>query len=373
MSMSPTFEVKVECKKYTLDFRFDAGTSRGVLRTKDTFFIKVSSKNFPGRSGYGEAGPLPKLSVDDVPDFESRLHQVSQEISNIPIPISEESILELLENAVPENLPSVRFALEVALLDLIHGGKKRIFPNAFFDHQSAVPINGLIWMGERNFMLDQIKQKLEQGYHCIKMKIGSIDFDQECELLSYIRERYSADQITLRVDANGAFSPEEAIGKLTQLAQFGIHSIEQPIRQGQKAAMKELCAQSPIPIALDEELIGVNGMREKARMLEKINPQYIILKPTLVGGIRSTREWISLAEEMQIGWWMTSALESNIGLNAIAQLTSTYDPVIPQGLGTGQLYHNNIDSPLTVDSGRIFYDRSGAWEEIESLFGTVSP
>src|SRR5690606_30938037 len=183
-----------------------------------------------------------------------------------------------------------------------------------------------------DFMLEQIRLKLEEGYNCIKMKIGSIDFDQECALLSYIRERYSSDQITLRVDANGAFLPGEALSKLQRLAEFAIHSIEQPIRPGQWEAMKDLCRTSPIPIALDEELIGLNAIKEKSRLLEEIKPQNIILKPTLIGGIRATREWISLAEEMQIGWWMTSALESNIGLNAIAQLASAYDPIIPQGL-----------------------------------------
>lgn len=367
--MSPTFEVKADYRKYTLDFKFDAGTSRGVLKTKDTFFIRVSSQRFPGLFGYGEAGPLPKLSMDDVPDFEDKLHQVCQDISNRPMPESEKHILNLLSQVVPAELPSVRFALEVALLDLIHGGRRKIFTNAFYDSRSAININGLIWMGEPEFMLEQIQQKLEQGYNCIKMKIGSIDFDQECTLLAFIRERYSSDQITLRVDANGAFLPEEALSKLKQLSAFGIHSIEQPIRQGQWEAMKDLCAQSPIPIALDEELIWLNDSKEKSRLLEEIKPQYIILKPTLVGGIKASREWIALAEEKDIGWWMTSALESNVGLNAIAQLTSTYHPTLPQGLGTGQLYHNNIDSPLTVNQGRIFYDRSGAWEGLGSLFG----
>ena len=371
--MSPTFEVKVDYRRYTLNFKFDAGPSRGVLKTKDTFFIRVRSESFPERSGYGEAGPLPKLSVDDVPDFEARLHQVLRKVSDRPIPAVEEGILDLLKEWVPEDLPSVRFALEVALLDLLNGGKKKIFNNRFYDHQSAIPINGLIWMGGAEFMLHQIKQKLEEGYTCIKMKIGSIDFEQEYALLADIRKKYTADQVVLRVDANGAFSTSEALAKLQRLSELDIHSIEQPIRQGQREAMTELCAQSPIPIALDEELIGVNDLKEKARLLKEISPQNIIIKPTLIGGIRATREWIALAEELQIGWWMTSALESNIGLNAIAQLTSTYHPAIPQGLGTGQLYHNNIDSPLTVDSGRIFYDRSGAWGKIEGLFGVVSP
>lgn len=367
--MASSFKVKVDYTRHRLNFRFDAGTSRGVLKTKDTYLVRVYADRFPSAFGYGEASPLPRLSIDDVPDFEEKLEEICLKLPEISLPQSEHGILELVSQQVPEKFPSIRFALEVALLDLLHGGNKRILKNGFYDHHTPLTINGLIWMGEPDFMLEQIRLKLEEGYNCIKMKIGSIDFDQECALLSYIRERYSSDQITLRVDANGAFLPGEALSKLQRLAEFAIHSIEQPIRPGQWEAMKGLCRTSPIPIALDEELIGLNDIKEKSRLLEEIKPQNIILKPTLIGGIRATREWISLAEEMQIGWWMTSALESNIGLNAIAQLASAYDPIIPQGLGTGQLYHNNIDSPLTIDKGRIFYQRSGAWGGLERLFG----
>lgn len=371
--MASSFQVKVDHVRHRLNFKFDAGTSRGVLKTKDTYFVRVFSDQFPGTFGYGEAGPLPKLSIDDQPDFEERLEGICRKLSEIPVPQSEQEILEWVSQHVTEELPSVRFALETALLDLLHGGKRRILPNAFYDSQEAISINGLIWMGDRDFMLEQIGPKLSQGYTCIKMKIGSIDFEQEYALLADIRKKYTADQVVLRVDANGAFSKPEALGKLQRLSELDIHSIEQPIRQGQREAMKELCAQSPIPIALDEELIGVNDLSEKTKLLEEISPQYIILKPTLVGGIRETRDWISLADGMQIGWWMTSALESNIGLNAIAQLTSTYHPTIPQGLGTGQLYHNNIDSPLTVDAGRIFYNYNAFWGDMEGLFGAASP
>jgi len=367
--MASSFKVRAEYTKYRLNFKFDAGTSRGVLKTKDTFFIRVSSDQFSGVLGYGEAGPLPQLSTDDVPGFEEKLQLVCRDISGISVPGTEEGILDFVSEKVPTELPSVRFAMETALLDLLNGGRRRVLKNAFYDDHQSIAINGLIWMGTREFMLEQIRQKLDQNYNCIKLKIGSIDFEQECGLLEFIRKQYSADQVTLRVDANGAFSAKEALSKLRRLADYGLHSIEQPIKQGQREAMNALCRLSPVPIALDEELIGVNDIREKQSLLREINPQYIILKPTLVGGIQSTREWIALAEEMGVGWWMTSALESNIGLNAVAQLTSTYHPNIPQGLGTGQLYHNNIDSPMTIDKGEIVYDAHRGWGDIGGLFG----
>jgi o-succinylbenzoate synthase len=366
--MASSFRLKVDYTRHRLNFRFDAGTSRGVLKTKDTYFVRASSEQFPGVEGYGEAGPLPKLSIDDVPDFEEKLGEICREISEVPVPPSEQAILDLVGPRVPEGFPSIRFALETALLDLLNGGKKKILSNDFYDSCQAIAINGLVWMGDHDFMLEQIRQKLQQGYNCIKMKIGSIDFEQECELLAFIREQYSSEKITLRVDANGAFSKEEALSKLQRLAAYDLHSIEQPIKQGQWNAMKTLAKDTPVPIALDEELIGVSRPEKKEKLLDEIQPQYIILKPTLLGGIQATREWIDVAEERGIGWWMTSALESNIGLNAVAQLTSTYQPLIPQGLGTGQLYHNNITSPLHVDRGEIIYDANRPWEEMGKLF-----
>ncbi|WP_304518092.1 o-succinylbenzoate synthase [Cecembia rubra] len=346
-----------------LRFRFDAGTSRGVLKSKTTFFLSAHEAENPKVKGWGEAAPLPKLSVDDIPDFEIQLSNLCAKFSGNDIPKSEQGILNWVSDNIPAELPSIRFAFEVALLDLFWGGRKKIFENAFFDNEKSIPINGLIWMGDRDFMLQQIDKKIAEGYDCIKMKIGAIDFDQECELLEYIRNSFSQEKITLRVDANGAFSAEEAMKKLEKLAQFDLHSIEQPIRQGQSKAMAELCKQTPLPIALDEELINLSEYAEKKKLLEQIMPQYIILKPTLLGGIKASKEWIDLAEELGIGWWMTSALESNIGLNAIAQFTSTYHISMPQGLGTGQLYHNNIDSPLRIDNGFIFYDHNKNWSE----------
>lgn len=352
--------IRFEYIKRTLQFRFDAGTSRGVLRSKDVFWVKAFRVDSPEISGWGEAAPLIKLSADDRPDFEEMLAKVLKQMETISWNPEENFILEKLKEVIPFELPSIRFALETAILDLKNGGKKKIQENSFYDRNDPIPINGLIWMGDREFMLEQIDQKLEEGYHCIKMKIGAVDFDQELEMLGSIRSRFSPEQIILRVDANGAFSMKDVLQKLSKLADLGIHSIEQPIPAGNREAMRTLCKDPPLPIALDEELIGV---KSKAELLDQIQPQYIILKPTLVGGILETREWIRLAEERGIGWWMTSALESNIGLNAIAQLTSTYNPSLPQGLGTGKLYHNNLESPLEIKSGSIRYSTDKSWEE----------
>lgn len=368
--MTSSFTIRATYAKHQLKFKFDAGTSRGVLKVKDTFYIKVVSDMFPGVIGYGEAGPLPRLSVDDRPDFEQQIETLCERISGITLPTAEQDLMKEVEDIVPPELPSVRFALEVALLDLMNGGTRKLFENDFYKGTESITINGLIWMGDREFMFEQIQQKLREGYNCIKMKIGSIDFEQEYRLLSFVREQFGPDQITLRVDANGAFSEAEAMNKLDRLAELQIHSIEQPIQQGQIEPMSRLCRNSPVPIALDEELIGVHGLEEKIHLLEQIRPPFIILKPTLLGGIQSTRTWIQLAEERGIGWWMTSALESNIGLNAIAQLTSTCLPDLPQGLGTGQLYHNNIDSPLTINNGKLVYDQTQTWGEIQSFFIT---
>ena len=352
--------IRFEFIKRTLHFRFDAGTSRGVLRSKDVYWIKAFRGDSHEICGWGEATPLVKLSLDDRPDFEDVLAKVLTQMETIPWMLEEDSILEKLKELIPFELTSIRFGLETALLDLKNGGKKKILENPFYDLKEPIPINGLIWMGERLFMLEQINQKIEEGYGCIKMKIGAIDFDQELDLLRYIRTRFSPDQMTLRVDANGAFTNDDALSKLAKLADLGIHSIEQPISAGNVEVMRTLCEATPLPIALDEELIGV---RSKAELLDQINPHYIILKPTLLGGILETKAWIKLAEERGIGWWMTSALESNIGLNAIAQLAATFKPTIPQGLGTGKLYLNNLDSPLEIKSGLIRYSPEKSWEE----------
>lgn len=335
---------RAEYSRYLLHFKEDAGTSRGVLKEKETFFVKVWDESCPEVFGMGECALFRGLSADDRKNYEEKLEEVCQRI--------EEVKMEELEE-----WSSIRFGVEMALQDLAMGGCQLYFPSAFTEGRQAIEINGLIWMGDKSTMLQRIQQKLEAGFHCIKLKIGAIDFEAELSLLQYIRERFSCEKVELRVDANGAFAPEEAMSKLEALAAFGLHSIEQPIRQGQWEEMAHLCRETPIPIALDEELIGVYGRKKKLELLEKVQPQYIILKPALCGGFSGAREWIELAEKRGIGWWVTSALESNIGLNALAQWVATLGNPMPQGLGTGQLYTNNLWSPLRQEGECLIYGK----------------
>ncbi len=330
--------MKARFTKKTFHFKRPSGTSRGVLTEKHAWFLEIWNETDPTVIGIGECSIIPGLSPDFV-DFKNYEAKIAGTCSNPNLDLS--------------NWPSIKFGLETALLDLKYGGRGIIFDNDFVSGKKSIPINGLIWMGEPAFMQEQIEEKLKQGFKTIKLKIGAIDFQAEIELLKSIRDRYSKDEITLRVDANGAFSPSEALEKLRQLSELDIHSIEQPIRQGQLLEMKLLCARTPLPIALDEELIGVNQTKAKIELLNTIRPQYIILKPSLHGGIEGTREWISLAEERNIPWWITSALESNVGLNAICQLTAEYSNELPQGLGTGSLYVDNTTSNLQVQNGTI--------------------
>lgn len=353
-------KINASFRKYTLNFKFDAGTSRGVLKTKDTYLIKIHNINHPEQFGLGECGPLKGLSIDDRPDFEFQLSNVCQMVGGTVLPQNNSSLGEII-SAIPSNLPSIRFGIETALLDLIHGGKRLIVKNDFYNGLKAIPVNGLIWMGDMDFMQAQIKDKITEGYTCIKIKIGALDFEKELALLHTIRKRYSPGEIIIRVDANGAFQPDEALKKLNSLSRFQIHSIEQPIQAGLKL-MADLCKTTPIGIALDEELIGIVEKEEKLDLLNEINPQFIILKPTLVGGLSAAAEWIALAESMGIGWWITSALESNIGLNAISQFTAGYHPEVHQGLGTGKLYTNNAPSPLETEKGYIRYNKVKSWD-----------
>lgn len=348
-------------KKHTLDFKFEAGTSRGSLTSKDSYFVFLTDKQ-KGIQGIGEASPLKMLSVDDRDDLEELLNKFGPLFRNIPESVHPIDIYNLVADTIPPELPSLRFAFETALLDLSNGGKRVIFKNNFSHSHDPIPINGLIWMGSEQFMCDQVNEKLMAGFDCIKMKIGAIDFDKELAILSMIRSLYSSEDITLRVDANGAFKAEEAKNKLEQLSALDIHSIEQPLRAGQWEAMRNLCRLNILPVALDEELIGVTGRQDKLKLLESVKPQYIILKPTLLGGLWSTEEWIKIAESLGIGWWITSALESNIGLNAICQFTAQYETSLAQGLGTGQLYINNVESPLVVKQGKIFHGPDKDWD-----------
>ncbi len=347
---------------YVLDFKFPAGTSRGTLREKKTFILQIWEDSSPEIIGYGECGPLNKLSIDDMEDIEERLGKALKTLSGQNLPTSINEVYDLAKTTAGYSLPALRFGLETALLDLINRGSKLIFSNDFYQKQTPIPINGLIWMGHMEAMLLQISDKVNEGFDCIKMKVGSLDFEKEIDILNFIRRKYYNLDLMLRVDANGAFKPEDAHYKMETMAKHHIHSIEQPIAAGQTDLMAQLCERPPIDIALDEELIGVNTLDEKRKLLEKIKPQHIILKPTLLGGFQSCLEWIALADELKIGWWLTSALESNIGLNAICQFAAEVNAKGYQGLGTGKLYHNNIESPLKIAKGHIMYDKSKSWD-----------
>jgi o-succinylbenzoate synthase len=340
--------MKASYKKYILDFKRPSGTSRGVLTQKETWFIILEKD---GKTGIGECGILRGLSVDDTPNYEEILKWTSL---NIHLGLN-----ALLDELV--EFPSIQFGLEAAFRSLENDDKFTLFPSAFARGEDAIPINGLVWMGDKAFMSQQIKDKIQQGFKCIKLKIGAIDFKTELELLKSIRREFNVNDIELRVDANGAFLPEKALDKLKQLSELELHSIEQPIKQGQFEEMARLCESTPLPIALDEELIGVFSVTKKQELLQAINPQYIILKPSLVGGYRGSEEWITLAKEQHIGWWITSALESNIGLNAIAQWTYSLNTKMYQGLGTGSLFTNNFDSPLIVKNGTLQYEQNRHW------------
>ena len=334
--------------KYYLHFRKPAITSRATMLEKETYFIKIWDDTNPTIYGVGECAIFRGLSADDDANYEAHLKQVCDNINQISPDKIEQS--------------SIRFGVETALYDLANNGQRIIFNSNWLDGYNPIPINGLIWMGNYSEMLNRIIEKIEAGYSCIKLKIGGIDFNKEIKLLRFIRGNFSADDLQIRLDANGAFSPNNAIEYLDKLSKYSIHSIEQPIKQNQWSSMAEICRNSPIPIALDEELIGINESARKEEMLSTINPHYIILKPSLCGGFYGSNEWINLANRNSIGWWATSALESNIGLNAIAQWVATLNTKMPQGLGTGNLYTNNIPSPICQADDVLTYNKSLSWQ-----------
>ncbi|WGH75932.1 o-succinylbenzoate synthase [Tenacibaculum tangerinum] len=340
--------IKASYHKYLLNFKQASGTSRGVLRTKETWFLLLEKE---GKKGIGECGLFRGLSADDTPEYEKKLQWVCTNIN---------SDLDFLLAELAQ-FPSIQFGLEQAFLSLKNENPFELFPSEFTEGKQQIAINGLIWMGEKAFMQQQIKDKLQQGFTTIKMKIGAIDFDTEIALLQSIRNEFSSKEIELRVDANGAFLPENALQKLQRLAELELHSIEQPIKQGQWQEMASLCEKTPLPIALDEELIGVFSTKEKEQCIATIQPQYIILKPSLVGGFKGSNEWIQIAANHNARNWITSALESNVGLNAIAQWTYTLHNPLPQGLGTGSLFTNNFDSPLEVMHGNLHYNKNKHW------------
>jgi o-succinylbenzoate synthase len=336
--------MRFEIEKKILHFKQPAGTSRGVYLTRTMWLIHLSDGD---KQGVGECAPLPDLSSDAMPDeqYEAKLKEFCEAFC---------AKGEMDYDAL-RDYPSMLFGLETAWLNLQKGEK--LFDTAFSRGEVGIPINGLVWMGNYEEMLQRMEEKLKLGFRCVKLKIGAIDFEKEFDLVKRIRERFSHHEVELRLDANGGFTYDEALYKLELLSQYNIHSIEQPIKQGQWAYMAELCRESPLPIALDEELIGVNDAEMKRHMLEIIKPRYIILKPSLHGGMMGSKEWIDIARSLHIGSWITSALESNIGLNAIAQFASSVygdDISMPQGLGTGQLFTDNIEMPLTIQGDQLW-------------------
>ncbi len=341
--------MKANYHKYILNFKKPSGTSRGVLTQKETWFIVIDNK---GKKGIGECGLLRGLSCDDRPDYEEKLRWTCDNIH-----LGKDQLWEKLVA-----FPSIQFGVEMAFQSLESENPFLLFPSKFTSGEKAITINGLVWMGDEAYMKQQIEEKIAQGFHCIKLKVGAIDFNKELDLLRFIRTNFDEKTIEIRVDANGAFNSNQALVKLNQLAGFKLHSIEQPIQKNNTDMMAVLCKSTPIPICLDEELIGVFSKEEKHLLLEKIKPQYIILKPSFVGGFRGTLEWITIAEKLNIGWWITSALESNVGLNAIAQFAFLQNNILPQGLGTGSLYTNNFGCPLEVLNGQLWYQKGKNWE-----------
>lgn len=347
--------LKARFVKHELVFKKPSGTSRGVLTTKPVWYIIIEDED--GTTGIGECSPIWGLSVEKPDTYEAKVKEVCEGILEYPFWL----------DSMLQHYPSIRFGLEIALLDLMNKGRRILYPTPFTEGADSILINGLIWMGKKEAMLTQIEDKLAQGFHCVKMKIGAIDFEAELSLIKAIRERFNANEVELRVDANGAFSVADAPDKLAKLAQFDLHSIEQPIKAGKWDDMAQLCATTPLPIALDEELIGVDEAQQ-AELLDAIKPQYIILKPSLVGGFAASEAWIKLAAKRKIAWWATSALESNIGLNAIAQWTYTLNNPMPQGLGTGQLYTNNIPCPLILKGDQLSYDPAAKWDLSQIIY-----
>ncbi|MFN8311123.1 MAG: o-succinylbenzoate synthase [Chitinophagales bacterium] len=328
--------MKLSYQKLELKFKRAARTSRGEMLIKNGYLLFAEAN---GIQGVGECSFIEGLSADPLDKYKNKL----EELCHAPDP----------EKVDLSEFPSIKFGLEIAMRDLQNGGKKLLYPSTFTNGKKGIAINGLLWMGSKDFIMEQLQEKLTAGFQCIKMKIGGLDFQTECEILEHIRKNFSAEKLELRLDANGAFSPSDAIEKLNVLSHFNIHSIEQPIAPKQWQLMRELCDSNIIPVALDEELIG--NSENKVELLETIRPQYIILKPSLLGGFGECESWISAAREKQIGWWATSALESNIGLNAIAQWVFEQHNPMPQGLGTGSLYENNIAMPLKIIGGELWY------------------
>lgn len=378
LPISPSPSLIASYKKYRLIFKKPAGTSRGALYHRDTYFLILRDRAEPDRFGLGECGPLPGLSLDDRPAFEMKLAEVCRWVNEgglaatlalmnqlDPVAGTFRPTWEAVKSRSKNRLarfPALAFGLEMALLDWYKGGIRQLFDTGFSRGQAVLPTHGLIWMGSPAELLAQIETKVAQGYTCLKMKVGALDFETECRLLAEIRHNYPPEQIELRLDANGAFNPMEALAKLETLARFDIFAIEQPLKPGQWPKMAEVCRHSPIPIALDEELIGVQVEAQRVALLETIRPHYLVLKPTLLGGFAAAEAWLKLAQRLGMGWWANSMLESNVGLSALSQWASTFEPSLIHGLGTGQLYTNNIPSPLRIEGAGLWSNPDGEWD-----------
>ena len=354
-------KLKLEYCPYILDFRFDAGTSRGIMKKRCVWFMKLFVDGKPAVYGLGECAPIDGLSPEDVSQIEFELERLQKDVKKYSLNDFRDTPIDKVTELTDPEFPSIRFALEMAVLDLLNGGERQLFDSDFVRGLRKIPINGLIWMGDKEFMHQQMREKMKAGFGCIKMKVGAIDFADEVALLKEIR-KVGGPLLDLRIDANGAFPNKDVFKFLKQLEALNLHSIEQPIMPRQPEAMSLICEKSTIPIALDEDLIGIHRYADKKELLTYVKPQYIVIKPSLVGGIKSSREWIEIATGLGIGWWITSALESNVGLNAIAQMTAGYELNMHQGLGTGQLYHNNIDSPLLIENGFLQYLPGVSWD-----------
>ncbi len=344
--------------KYTLHFKSPVLTSRGSMPVKNGYFLFITDGT---NTGTGECSFIEGLSRDDLSNYEEKLEELCLSITSA----EHVSLVDL------EDFPSIRFGYETALRDLRHGGKKTLFEGNFAWGKTGIPINGLVWMGNKDYMLEQIEQKLKSGFNCIKIKVGAIDFNDELMLLSFIRQKFPADVVEIRLDANGAFTKENVFRKLEELAKFNVHSIEQPVNPGQYALMEKICSSPIIPVALDEELIDLKNI-SKPDLLKQLKPQYLILKPSLLGGWKVCDEWIDLATQTNTGWWATSALESNIGLNAVAQWVGAKQTKMPQGLGTGGLYTDNVSSPLFIKNGELHYNPSESWANLHAQTANIS-
>jgi len=343
--------MKAYFQKRLLKFKKPAGTSRGILLTKPSWYLFLHDEENPENKGIGEVSIIPGLSIENEQQIENRLSEICAAISadtyNFDAPLSD--------------FPAIKFGMEMALLDYQVNGSKILFPSEFTSGITGIKTNGLIWMAPLEEMYKQVEQKLEKGFRCLKMKIGAIDIQQELEILTNLRRKFRSSELEIRVDANGAFSYNEAGEILAKLSDLEVHSIEQPIAAGQMKEMAALCKNCAIPIALDEELIGTYSFEEKKQLVEQIQPQYLIVKPSLLGGFKASQEWITIANDLGIGWWVTSALESNIGLNAIAQWVATLNTNRYQGLGLGNLYEENVGSPLELKGETLFYNPAQKW------------